>query len=155
MRIAPLLAPAALCLLASACLNDSTGSSNTQCPSPNFSTTMSGDTVVSSTGLRYVNTVVGTGATAQICRGAAVRYVGRLESTGAVFDSVALDTVFKFTPGLSNIIPGFAEGVLGMKVGGQRRLIIPPSLAYGAQGSGPIPPNSTVIFDVTLKRVEE
>jgi FKBP-type peptidyl-prolyl cis-trans isomerase len=62
--------------------------------------------------------------------------------------------VFKFTPGLSNIIPGFAEGVLGMKVGGKRRVIIPPALGYGNVQNGPIPPNSTLTFDITLVRVE-
>lgn len=136
-----------------ACLNDTTGPT-TQCQDPGFTYTRSGDTAVSNSTLRYIDVVVGTGRAAEICRGAAVRYVGRLAS-GATFDSVPADTVLKFAPGLSNIIPGFAEGVLGMRVGGKRRVIIPPALGYGPVQNGPIPPNSTLIFDITLVRVEE
>jgi peptidylprolyl isomerase len=155
MRVRNLLAPIAVCVVAAACLNDSTGSSDTRagCRGSSTAPVVTGDTVTTPSGLKYINKVVGTGATAELNRGVAVRYVGRLCS-GAVFDSVPLDTVLKFTPGVSNIIPGFAEGVVGMKVGGERRLIIPPSLGYGTQGSGPIPPNATIIFDVTLKRVQ-
>jgi FKBP-type peptidyl-prolyl cis-trans isomerase len=55
---------------------------------------------------------------------------------------------------VSSIIPGFAEGVVGMTVGDVRRLIVPPSLAYGASGLGEIPPNATIVFDVELIAVE-
>lgn len=147
-----LLALIAACGTA-ACMNDAVGT-DTRCDDPGFVYTQRGDTAVSNSTLRYLDLVVGTGSAAEICRGAAVRYVGRV-GTGAAFDSTPSDTVFKFTPGLSNIIPGFAEGVLGMRVGGKRRVIIPPALGYGNAQNGPIPPNSTLTFDITLVRVEE
>lgn len=152
MKTRFLLALIAVCGTA-ACMNDAIGP-DPQCEDPGFVYTQRGDTAVSNSTLRYLDVEVGTGRAAEICRGAAVRYVGRL-ATGAVFDSTPSDTVFRFTPGLSNIIPGFAEGVLGMRVGGKRRVIIPPALGYGSAQNGPIPPNSTLIFDITLVRVEE
>lgn len=154
MRARTLLIPIALCAVA-ACLGDTT-SPTIDCPDPGFTTTTRGDTVVSNSTLRYINLSVGTGATAEVCRVAAVRYVGRL-TTGEVFDSTDTGAVLRFSPGLDAIIPGFAEGVLGMKVGGQRRLIIPPALGYGpgtrpARGPGfaAIPANATLVFDITL-----
>ena len=140
----------ALCGTA-ACLDDPSGT-DTRCEDPGFTYTGRGDTAVSNTTLRYLDVEVGTGRAAEICRGAAVRYVGRLES-GAAFDSTASDTVLKFRPGLDRIIPGFAEGVLGMKVGGKRRVIIPPVLGYGNVQNGPIPPNSTLIFDLEVREI--
>lgn len=155
MRIAPLLLPAALCLLAAACLNDSTF--NVQCPDPVVTTTSkAGDTTVVSNGLRYLDTSVGTGAEAVHCRGAAVSYVGRLaDSARTVFDSTSTGSAFSFIVGARQVIPGFEQGVLGMKVGGKRRVIIPSTLGYGTQGAGAIPPNSTLVFDVTLLSVEQ
>ena len=64
------------------------------------------------------------------------------------------DTSPSATFPLSNVIAGWQRGVPGMKVGGQRRLIIPPELAYGSAGSGPIPPNATLIFDIGLLAVQ-
>lgn len=159
MKARTLLVPFALCGLA-ACLGDSTGT-QLECEDPGFTYTQRGDTAVSSSSLRFVELSVGTGATAKVCDVVAVQYVGRL-STGEVFDSTSTGTVFRFIPGVSNIIPGFAEGVLGVKVGGSRRIIIPPSLGYGAvaRGSaGPglaaIPANSTLVFDIKLTEVQD
>lgn len=108
-----------------------------------------GDTVVTASGLRYIETRVGTGGEVRSCRGVAVGYSGAL-TNGTRFDS----GTFAFTPGSGQAIRGFELGVLGMRVGGQRRLIIPPDLGYGSQANGPIPANSTLIFDIEAIEVE-
>ena len=61
---------------------------------------------------------------------------------------------FSFLVGGTGVIPGFNQGVAGMRVGGQRRLVIPPNLAYGAAGNGPVPGNTTIVFDVELLNVQ-
>jgi len=88
-----------------------------------------------------------------------VHYTGRLESNGQKFDS-SFDRLSRqgnpmpidFRLGAGQVIKGWDEGIAGMKVGERRKLIIPPDLAYGAQGTpgGPIPPNATLVFDVEL-----
>ncbi|MDQ2667339.1 MAG: FKBP-type peptidyl-prolyl cis-trans isomerase [Gemmatimonadota bacterium] len=94
------------------------------------------------TGLYYRDITLGTGKTITAGDAINVRYVGSLEN-GKVFDS----GTYGFTiPG--NVIQGWNEGLIGMKVCGHRQLIIPPSLGYGASGSGPIPPNAVLIFTV-------
>lgn len=98
--------------------------------------------------------VVGTGAQAQAGSQVTVNYVGKLQD-GTVFDSTSGKQPFQFTLGVGQVIPGWDQGLQGMKVGGKRLLIIPPSLAYGTQGVGPIPPNSTLIFEVTLVSVAQ
>jgi peptidylprolyl isomerase len=96
--------------------------------------------------------VVGTGAEAKTGDQVYVNYVGALYKNGKVFDaSWKRNEPFPFTLGKGQVIPGWEQGVVGMKVGGRRELVIPPSLAYGAKGSPPsIPPNETLIFVVDL-----
>lgn len=82
-------------------------------------------------------------------------YTGALAADGTIFES-SLDSGQPLTTPLSGLIPGWQEGMIGMKEGGKRRMIIPAEKAYGAQGSGEnIPPNSNLVFDVTLKKVGE
>lgn len=102
-------------------------------------------------GLRYLDEVVGTGATVQKGQSASVHYTGWL-TTGQKFDSSRdRGQPFAFPVGAGRVIAGWDEGVAGMKVGGKRRLILPPALGYGAQGApGAIPPNATLIFDVEV-----
>ena len=102
---------------------------------------------------QQIDLVVGTGATASTGRAINVRYTGwlydptRTESKGTQFDS----GTFPFTLGSGNVIRGWDLGLVGMRVGGQRRLIIPPELAYGSQGRPPtIPANATLVFDTEL-----
>lgn len=97
----------------------------------------------------------GTGAEATAGKNVTVHYTGWL-TDGTKFDS-SLDSgqPFTFALGSGQVIPGWDQGVEGMKVGGKRRLTIPPQLAYGEQGAPPvIPPNATLVFDVELLNVQ-
>jgi len=98
--------------------------------------------------------VVGSGAEATSGATISVHYTGRLLN-GTKFDS-SLDrgAPFSFTLGVGQVIPGWDQGVQGMKVGGTRKLTIPSDLAYGETGQGPIPPNSPLLFEVELLAVE-
>lgn len=95
---------------------------------------------------------VGTGAVAKVGDMVQVHYTGML-ANGATFDSSAGKAPIEFVLGTGAVIPGWDQGLQGMKVGGKRLLIIPPSLGYGAQGYGPIPANATLIFEVDLVAV--
>jgi len=96
--------------------------------------------------------IKGTGTEAKSGDAVTVNYVGVLYKTGKVFDaSWKRNETFPFTLGKGQVIPGWEQGVIGMKVGGRRELIIPASLAYGAKGSPPtIPPNEALVFVVDL-----
>ena len=106
-------------------------------------------------GLKYEDIVVGTGATPQAGQNVTVHYTGTLED-GTKFDS-SLDhgQPFTFPIGVGRVIKGWDEGVMTMKVGGKRKLVIPPQLGYGARGYPPVsPPNATLVFDVELLEVQ-
>jgi FKBP-type peptidyl-prolyl cis-trans isomerase FkpA len=114
------------------------------------------------TELKKVDVKQGTGAESVAGKPVIVHYTGWIyddskpEKKGAKFDS-SLDrkVPFGFILGAGKVIKGWDEGVVGMKVGGQRTLIIPPSMAYGERGAGGvIPPNATLIFDVELLEVK-
>lgn len=107
----------------------------------------------SQSGLIVQDESIGTGAVAQAGSVVTVNYTGKLQD-GTVFDTSIGRAPFQFTLGAGNVIPGWDIGLQGMKVGGKRLLIIPPGLAYGAQGNGPIPPNSTLVFEVDLLNVQ-
>jgi peptidylprolyl isomerase len=98
----------------------------------------------------------GSGATAKAGNAVTVNYVGVNYKTGKEFDaSWDRGEPFTFTLGAGEVIPGWDQGVEGMKVGGRRELIIPPSLGYGSTGAPPaIPPNETLVFVVDLEAVE-
>lgn len=98
--------------------------------------------------------VVGKGDEAKSGKKVQVYYEGRLKTNNKVFDSSKQGNGFKFKLGQGEVIKGWDVGVAGMKVGGKRRITCPPHMAYGARGSPPvIPPNSTLVFEVELKRV--
>ncbi len=105
-------------------------------------------------GLRYQDLEVGKGVEAYPGAWVEVHYIGRLPN-GDEFDStVARRRPFGFQLGMGNVIPGWDEGVVGMRVGGRRKLIIPPHLAYGERGvPGVIPPNTELTFEVLLIKV--
>jgi FKBP-type peptidyl-prolyl cis-trans isomerase FkpA len=130
-------------LLASACGSDSTSTAPTTSSAP----------------YSQIDLVVGTGATATTGRSVTVLYALWL------YDSSKADgkgqqipqqtTPFPFVLGSTGVIQGWNQGVVGMKVGGQRRLTIPPELAYGSSSPGPgIPANATLVFDITLLTVQ-
>ncbi|MBV9773645.1 MAG: FKBP-type peptidyl-prolyl cis-trans isomerase [Gemmatimonadetes bacterium] len=130
-----------------ACL-DATDSTNVNgCGAPKVTiSALNGDTVRTASGLKYLVRTPGTGATALSNSLVTVAYAGYL-TDGTLFDSNPSATF-----AVNQLIPGFAEGVTGMKVGESRRLIIPSVLGYGTTGAGNcIPPNATLIFDVDLR----
>ena len=100
----------------------------------------------------------GSGATASSGQTVTVAYTGWLyeegaaDNKGTVFDQASASSPFSFVLGAGQVIAGWDQGLVGMHVGGRRRLVIPPALAYGTQGAGDglIPPNATLIFEVEL-----
>ncbi len=111
---------------------------------------------MNSSGLKWKDDVVGDGKVADARDTVTVHYTGTLYPSGDKFDSsVDRGEPFKFRLGAGQVIKGWDEGVKGMHVGGKRTLIIPPDMAYGANGVPPIiPPNSTLKFDVELLDVQ-
>lgn len=98
--------------------------------------------------------LVGTGAEVKEGDEVVVHYIGTLQN-GQEFDSSKKRGVpFEFTVGEGRVIKGWEEGLIGMKVGGQRILVIPPAMAYGDVEVGPIPPNSTLVFAIELLEVK-
>ena len=111
-----------------------------------------GSEITTGSGLKYVDEVVGTGESPSPGKIVSVHYTGWLEN-GTQFDSSRgpdRGQPLEFPIGVGRVIKGWDEGVMTMKVGGKRKLIIPPDLGYGATGRPRIPPNSTLIFEVEL-----
>lgn len=112
------------------------------------------ETVTTASGLQYQDIVVGSGAEAQDGNTVVVDYSGWL-TDGKLFDSSHnRGEPFSFTLGTGNVIKGWDEGVKGMKIGGTRKLIIPPDLGYGESGQGSIPPSATLIFIIDLLEIQ-
>lgn len=116
-------------------------------------------TITTASGLQYQDLNIGTGAVALAGQHVSVHYTGWLQnpdgSKGKKFDSSKdRNEAFQFPLAAGHVIKGWDEGVLGMKVGGVRTLIIPSALGYGARGAGGvIPPNATLIFEVELLNI--
>ena len=106
--------------------------------------------VTTDSGLKYEEIECGDGETAGRGDTVSVKYRGTLED-GTEFDS----GTYPFQIGAGMVIAGWEEGIQGMKVGGKRKLIIPPDLGYGPTGNGPIPPNATLLFDVELLEIQK
>jgi peptidylprolyl isomerase/FKBP-type peptidyl-prolyl cis-trans isomerase FkpA len=105
-------------------------------------------------GMTIVDTEIGTGAEAVSGKTVSVEYTGKF-TDGRVFDSsIPRGTPFSFVLGAGQVILGWERGIVGMKVGGSRTLTVPPELGYGPQDYGPIPGNSTLMFEVKLVDVK-
>ena len=119
--------------------------------------TVAPGTAPAPTELQYADIVEGDGEQARTGDQVSVKYVGAIYETGTEFDSSwsgGAEETFAFGICRQGVVPGFAVGPTGMKVGGRRQITIPPELGYGAQGRPPsIPPNSTLVFVVDLVEV--
>jgi FKBP-type peptidyl-prolyl cis-trans isomerase len=100
-------------------------------------------------GLYWRDVAIGTGRVVQRGQTISVYYDGRLPD-GTQFDATTLGNPADFAIGVGRVIPGWDEGVPGMKVGGKRQLIVPPALGYGARANGPIPANATLVFTIEV-----
>ena len=107
-------------------------------------------------GLQFIDEIVGTGTEAKAGNLVSVNYVGTLTNGNKFDSSYDRNQPFSFILGTGKVIKGWDEGIAGMRVGGKRKLVIPPDLAYGNQsvGNGLIPPNSTLVFEVELLNVQ-
>jgi peptidylprolyl isomerase len=114
-----------------------------------------GDFTETESGLRYYDIVEGDGAEAATGDTVTVNYTGWLTDNVKFDSSLDSGVPFPFTLGTGSVIPGWDEGVAGMKVGGKRQLVIPAELGYGETGSGAIPPGATLIFEVELLDVQK
>ena len=117
----------------------------------------SGDIMETESGLKYIDIKEGQGTSPEVGQRVSVHYTGWLydenqpENKGKMFDSSRKKgQPFGFVLGVGSVIQGWDEGVLSMRIGGKRDLIIPPDLGYGTSGIGPIPPNATLLFEVEL-----
>lgn len=107
------------------------------------------------TSLQTTDLTAGSGAAAKDGDCLVVKYYGTLASSGTKFDEDFTTTQgFAFTLGQGQVIKGWDQGLVGMKAGGERRLVIPAALAYGAQAQGSIPANSDLVFVVKLLRIK-
>ncbi|RJQ09610.1 MAG: FKBP-type peptidyl-prolyl cis-trans isomerase [Dehalococcoidia bacterium] len=105
--------------------------------------------IVTESGLKYVDQVVGAGESPRMDQEVTVHYTGRLASNDRKFDS-SVDRGEPATFPMNGVIRGFSEGLSTMKVGGKRTVYIPSDLGYGPRGTGPIPPNADLIFELEL-----
>lgn len=141
----------------SACGTDSTAPSTPSNPALDTFNSALGVNIATMTrrsdDLYIQDLVVGTGADATAGRTLRVTYSGWL-ANGSRFDSNVGGPAFSFRLGVGQVIAGWDQGVVGMRVGGRRRLVIGSTLGYGSRGSGSIPGNTTIVFDVELLGVQ-
>ena len=160
MRNPPLLHLLVPCILLTGCIDSLTEVSSNCEPVRSEVAEVRGDTIVTTSGLRYIEIEPGAVLTADNCEQMAVQFAAFFPD-GTRWGGTEQGEVLTFTLGLTDLIAGFEQGVLGMQLNGRRRLIVPPELGYGSEGlrnpqTGEVlvPPNSTLIYDVELVGVE-
>jgi FKBP-type peptidyl-prolyl cis-trans isomerase len=157
MTIRPYFAVIGAAFLLSGCMESLT---DVQCvPVPLAVAEVRGDTVFTTTGLAYIEGEDGSGVALDWCHMTAVHYTGYLVD-GSQFDTTRdHGQPLVFTPGLGVLIDGFEQGVIGLRAGGTRRLIIPPGLGFGseprrdANGQVVVPGNSTLVYDIEVVQI--
>lgn len=159
MHARNLFAAAAAAATLAACV-DVSGSGDFECqtqPPLETSRSADGDTVTTNIGLRFIDLQVGTGTVAEACDVVSVQYRGFVAGDTVPFDSAGNATVRYVAGGGQLVVPGVDVGVIGMRQGGRRRLLIPPQLGFGPQpvtiGGRTIPANSDLVFDVQVVEV--
>ncbi len=164
MRAVRSLALVAAAVVIAACNGSNTGTTavdtnvyTTDPATSNYASSLNvtiGSMTKTASGLYYKDLTVGTGATASAGYTARLQYTGWLPN-GVAFDSTSARTpnYFEFLINAGKVIKGWDEGVQGMKVGGKRQLVIPPDLGYGSSGSGSIPGNAILVFEISLLQV--
>jgi len=156
MRQVRILMALVLTLGAASCGSDSSGPDVPDIETTTFAASLGvdlGAMTRTASGLYWRDLTTGTGTTVTVGRQVTVFYTGWLVN-GTQFDSNIGGNALGFRVGLGQVVPGFDEGVRGMAVGGERQIIIPPALGYGASGSSRIPPNSILVFRVRLASVQ-
>jgi len=144
--------------LAAACGSDSTAPSAPTIETTTFAPSLGIDLTTftkNANGLYFKELVTGTGTLAQDGRQVGVRYKGQLSDATVFDENPPPKALFSFLLGSGQVVPGFDQGTRGMRVGGKRQVILPPSLGYGSRGSGgSIPPNAILIFTIDLVTVQ-
>ena len=129
------------------------------CAATEFTTSQSVDTTVTSTGLKYLNTKIGAGEVVAWCSNVAIHYDAFLLDGTQFGESRSSGIPLLFSPGVGSLVDGIEQGVIGMRGGGIRRLIIPPHLGYGneglkdASGNVIVPGGATMIYDIEVVQV--
>ena len=142
----------AIAVVISLIVNNSSSNNSSNTSNNAIGSTLSGYKPVNVTQLSYKDLKVGTGPVVPAGATISADYVGALASNGVIFDASSAHGGPQTFP-LSGVIAGWQEGIPGMKVGGERELFIPASLAYGSQGNAAIPPNSALVFLVTVRSI--
>ncbi|MDR3636604.1 MAG: FKBP-type peptidyl-prolyl cis-trans isomerase [Isosphaeraceae bacterium] len=122
-------------------------------PIPPAKPTEKGEAVTTTKGLKYETLKEGTGEEVKSGQTVVMSYIGKFDD-GTVFDQSSPDKPFETVIGVQQVIDGWDQGVIGMRVGERRRLIVPPELGYGATGKGKVPPNARLTFEVELLKVK-
>ena len=160
MRNPPLLHLLVPCFLLTGCIDSLTEVSSNCEPVRSEVAEVLGDTIVTTSGLRYIDLEPGAVLTADSCEQMAVQFAAFFLD-GTQWGGTEEGEVLPLTLGLTDLIAGFEQGILGMQLDGRRRLIVPPELGFGSEprrnpqtGEVIVPPNSTLVYDVTLVGVE-
>ncbi len=151
--IATRLPLAVILLVASGCAEPPTAEPTPEEDLPKPRAVPDEDYVVTPTGLKYYDFVDGTGNPVKNGDIVSVHYHAWLANGRLVDSSYLREEPFLFTVGTRQVIDGWDEGIIGMRLNGERQLVVPPELAYGSEGRDPVPPNAVMIFELRLVEI--